>query len=256
MFARLSVIVFLTLALTGCAKDRTAAPTTEPESPLATGVEGDNNPAFHDKLLTIARVYRVYGRINDRWNWAVADCAGPPPPRALYSRSSDQSTHGRKIYSLFARYPDAYAWNSDIRDQVVVKESWVPVEVDRASVPSFLEGVPLAGADHGQEPIAVPEDLRPSEEAIQMLRAPDGRLCPPNSAFSSYLAVGDKTYRAARRGDLFIMYHLDPSTPGTDNGWVYGTVTPDGKTVTSAGRVASCMRCHQSLSGRLFGLRY
>jgi hypothetical protein len=30
---------------------------------------------------------------------------------------------------------------------------------------------------------------------------------------------------------------------GTDAGCVYGTVAPDG-TVTSAGRVASCMGCH------------
>jgi hypothetical protein len=38
-------------------------------------------------------------------------------------------------------------------------------------------------------------------------------------------------------------------------GWVYGTVAPDG-TVTSAGRVASCMGCHtpSAKHERLFGL--
>jgi hypothetical protein len=47
---------------------------------------------------------------------------------------------------------------------------------------------------------------------------------------------------------------MDPKTPGTDNGWVYGTVTADGKQVTSAGRVKSCMACHQRApNDRVFG---
>jgi hypothetical protein len=51
------------------------------------------------------------------------------------------------------------------------------------------------------------------------------------------------------------MFKLDPSTPGTDRGWAYGTVTADGKQVTSAGRVESCMRCHRKAPhDRLFGL--
>ena len=35
---------------------------------------------------------------------------------------------------------------------------------------------------------------------------------------------------------------------------MYGTVTADGKKVTSAGRVASCMKCHETKATRLFGL--
>lgn len=55
---------------------------------------------------------------------------------------------------------------------------------------------------------------------------------------------------------LFIMTKVDPTTPGTDKGWVYGTVTADGKTVTSSGRVQSCMGCHtgSSTHDRMFGL--
>jgi hypothetical protein len=51
------------------------------------------------------------------------------------------------------------------------------------------------------------------------------------------------------------MFRLDPSTPDTDAGWVYATVTPDGQ-VTSAGRVASCMGCHETSATheRLFGV--
>jgi hypothetical protein len=56
-------------------------------------------------------------------------------------------------------------------------------------------------------------------------------------------------------GDLFVMFKLDPQTPGTDQGWVYGTVSADGKSVTSSGRVASCMKCHEDTRhDRMFGL--
>ena len=61
--------------------------------------------------------------------------------------------------------------------------------------------------------------------------------------------------RPSRKADLFIMYKVDPATPGADRGWVYGTVTPDGKKVTSAGRVESCMKCHKDAPhDGLFGL--
>jgi hypothetical protein len=51
------------------------------------------------------------------------------------------------------------------------------------------------------------------------------------------------------------MFRLDPATPETDEGWVYATVSPQGQ-VTSAGRVASCMGCHETSATheRLFGV--
>src|SRR5437870_10625362 len=64
-----------------------------------------------------------------------------------------------------------------------------------------------------------------------------------------------RLYRPAARSGLFIMFKTEPGTPGTDEGWVYGTVTADGKQVTSAGRVESCMACHRDAPhDRLFGL--
>jgi hypothetical protein len=70
-----------------------------------------------------------------------------------------------------------------------------------------------------------------------------------------FASKGDKLFRGTARGDLFIMFKLDPKTPQSDNGWVYGTVTADGKKVTSAGRVESCMKCHtEAKHDRLFGL--
>lgn len=53
---------------------------------------------------------------------------------------------------------------------------------------------------------------------------------------------------------LFVMLRLDSKTPGTDDGWVYGTLTPDAKKVTSQGRVESCMGCHEDAPyERLYG---
>lgn len=62
--------------------------------------------------------------------------------------------------------------------------------------------------------------------------------------------------KGSYRNALFIMTKLDPKTKDTDQGWVYGTVTADGKTVTSSGRVESCMGCHiQTKNDRLFGMK-
>ncbi|MCW5823891.1 MAG: cytochrome P460 family protein [Cyanobacteria bacterium TGS_CYA1] len=59
-----------------------------------------------------------------------------------------------------------------------------------------------------------------------------------------------------KQSSIFIMTKMDPLTKNTDNGWIYGTVTPDGKTVTSAGRVETCMKCHlETKNDRLFGLK-
>lgn len=67
---------------------------------------------------------------------------------------------------------------------------------------------------------------------------------------------GGKKYRAGRQADLFIMYKEEPDTEGTDQGWVYGTMTPDGQRVTSAGRVAACVECHKSAKpDHLFGAK-
>jgi hypothetical protein len=101
----------------------------------------------------------------------------------------------------------------------------------------------------------VPEEVKPSEAKKEMERIgrrPDWGSTD-NPSFKNPLAQKDgKTYRAARISGLFILAKLDPKTPGTDNGWVYGTVSA-GK-VTSAGRVGYCMRCHESKPDRLYGL--
>jgi len=58
---------------------------------------------------------------------------------------------------------------------------------------------------------------------------------------------------AAGRGPLFLM--MKTSEADADEGWIYATMTPDGKTITAAGKIASCMECHESKKDRLFGVK-
>lgn len=201
------------------------------ESPLPR-VQDEN---FHIELKTVAKDYRAWGRIDDESHWAPGLCRAPHPGSAYASESDDDETHGRKLYSLFAQDPAAYLKpfvkqlpiGLVLRDklerpktgmaQAVVKESWVPREATEKEV----------------------------VEAGNMWI--EGK-------FNPYVKRGKKVYKADKQADLFIMLKLDPKTPGTDEGWVYGTVTPDGKTVTSAGKVESCMKCHvEAKKDRLFG---
>ncbi len=158
-----------------------------------------NDPAFHKQLLQIAAEYKDYGKVDDMSRWAPWLCSAPLPPKARLSKSNDGSTHGQKLYFLFAKNRNSYVEKTpaDV-GQVVVKQSWLP---------------------------------------------------DPSSA-------GSQNPKPTTQTDLFIMFKTDPKTRNTDEGWVYGTVTSDGKTVTSAGRVQSCMKCHINVpNGRLFGLK-
>ncbi|HEV7559020.1 MAG TPA: cytochrome P460 family protein, partial [Kofleriaceae bacterium] len=73
----------------------------------------------------------------------------------------------------------------------------------------------------------------------------------------SFAAVGDASsgYTTGAKKDLFVMTKIGGDKSGSDDGWIYGTVTPDG-VVTSAGRVETCMHCHddQATHERLFGI--
>jgi len=197
---------------------------------------------FHDALKKIAVDYRDYGRVDDEMRWAPWLCRMPMPGVAHVSASKDDRTHGRKLYSLFVKDRQSYLGLGGKKPvpvgQVIVKQSWVPEEV-------------AAKAD-GQGQTNWP----PREQVI--VTRPRDKAKDPFSGdhFWPYASREGKVYKAAKQADLFIMTKLDPSTPGTDEGWVYGTVTPDGKKVTSAGRVESCRKCHvEAKHDRLFGLR-
>ena len=185
---------------------------------------------FHAELRAIARTYKTYRHVEFAVAaWAPAYCRAPIPYKdfrpgeAHPSTSKDKNTHGQKLYFLFARDRQAYlqaAAKPQPQGQVIVKESWTPKAATEEERTLFLSRASRSYA-----------------EGIPFARR-DGKL-----------------YRTDTQGELFIMFKTAAGKADTDQGWVYGTVTPDGKTVTSAGRVASCMNCHKAAKhDRLFGL--
>jgi hypothetical protein len=197
---------------------------------------------FQKALLKAAAEYERWQPADDAMRWAPASCWAPRPGPTAFSASADWSTHGQKLYALFARERDAYrslrGGDSVEIGQVVVKQSWLPEEVTDQSERAAQK------ADEW-EVIRVPDADGKRQHAYVL---EDGLLYP-------LIRKGEKVFKAARRAELFIMMKLDPETPNTDAGWVYGTVTPDGRIVTSAGKVQSCMECHKEAKNeRLFGL--
>jgi len=203
--------------------------------------EAVNDKQFHARLLKIAEIYTAYGRVDDEFRWAPWLCRMPMPGKAQYSRSSDEATHGQKLYSLFARDRGSYFGMDKVSPvgQIIVKESWVPEEVKDKQKPA------VRFTENKVKKSQIPDDLAPAP-ALGFATG---------DYFAPFAEKEGKLYKASKRGPLFVMMKLDPKTPGTDAGWVYATVTADGKTVTSAGRVASCLKCHETRKDRLFGLR-
>lgn len=177
-------------------------------------------------LLDIAREYPHWHRVSDSANFAPTDCRIPAPAGVLRSRSGDEDTHGRKLYFLFAKVPHDYRFLADPSPvgQAIVKQSWAAVEVPAASVPKLERTGPMDRA--------VPAEYRAETRAD-----------------------GEHWFRTGEQRELFVMLKLDPSTPGTDRGWVYATLAADGSRVLGSGRLESCMKCHtEDTSDRLFGM--
>lgn len=205
------------------------------------------DPRFEARVLAIAREYENYGRLDTEAHPAPGPCADVDrhglPKRPRYSASPDEGTHGLKLYSLFVKEQHGVAlWGGDYAlhgkpqpvGQVVVKESWVAEEIP----------------DTGQPLKAVERRMELKRETA------DGReeIVPHLDRFIPYARNDGRLYHAAHRGSLFIMYKEDPQTQGTDQGWVYGTATPDATQVNSAGLVSPCLGCHRNAPhDRLFG---
>lgn len=147
---------------------------------------------------------------------APTDCRMPAP---FVRMSAADKEHGGKLYLLFARHAEGReyvkAGEPEQVGQTLVKEAWT-------AVPGEPTGATAASRRH------------------------TGALV---------LRDGDAVHHGGDAVGLFVMHKLAADTPGTDQGWVYGTVDPEGK-VTAAGKIASCIRCHQDASeDRRFGLR-
>lgn len=223
------------------------------QSPVSPSTADDqaaeaNQSAVEDELLTIAKEYQEWGPVDAMASWAPLLCRTPLPSdkhhvEFRFSESEDSDTHGQKIYLLYARDRENYRLTGEADakvGQAIVKQSWKPAE--------------SADADQTEEGRAeLVERLTgqgfPAKYSIEV----DGKT--QEFPVSPFVHKGRSTYHADQIDSLFIMFKTDPDDESTDNGWVYGTVSADGKTVTSSGRIESCMACHVDAGDdRLFGL--
>jgi hypothetical protein len=201
--------------------------------------QDSQNKVFRSKLLEIAKVYEGYGRVDDETRWAPYLCRMPMPSIARLSQSDNEETNGQKLYFLFAKNRTGYlaaGSKPSPLGQVIVKEAWKAEEVTGEIKTTWRD--------------IQKRSIRPKKRSL-------------GGSYYPFASKGGKHYRASARVGLYIMFKVDPKTPGTDGGWVYGTITTDGGVlddkqplkVTAVGKIESCMSCHRDAkTDRLFGL--
>ncbi len=177
--------------------------------------------------------------------WAPTLCRMATPGGVKFSQSDEEETHGHKLYSLFARNRTEYSSleaNGKIKvGQAVVKQSWTIEEI------TDKKAKPPKRIDYERVISTEISEADPKRDSSQ----DDGE-----NHFYPYIWRGGKVYKADKPAGLFVMLKLDPTTADTDDGWVYATLTPDGKQVTAAGKLESCLKCHlEAKNERLFGLK-
>ena len=134
---RCALFAFALFAAVGCTTDSTAPSAIVPEA------SADSEADLRARLLEIAANYKTYGKADDRMREAAIPCAAFTFPKSdhRFSTSSDEGTHGKKLYVMFAANlePLTHSYTGDRQqksgDQVIVKESWIAVE-DERTIPS------------------------------------------------------------------------------------------------------------------------
>lgn len=190
-----------------------------PQEPAQVAAAGP----WADEMLTIADEAQGWMTVSDRARAAPLACVGRPQVHDV-SVADDGSTRGRKLYILRASDKDAYFKLFDAPQS----------------------------AREPTEPFLNPVGLTVVKENFEQVQFADEHKARESN--QPWAMDGDRMVGIGAAADLFIMTKLDPSTPGTDQGWVYGVVSPDRKTVINAGMIESCMKCHtQTTRDRLYG---
>ena len=252
--------VFVALLLVAChesANDVSASPSTvadatEPEQPTAAieqieqptaAIEpteateaATNDPQWHALVRSIAARYWTWGLVDDQARWAPGLCAMPTPGSARISRSGDPRTHGDKVYVLYAKDPAGYGFPPG--KPYFSADEQIP---GRGRVPPPDPALDRVGQ------VVVKESFVPRELQDDHTWHPGELRVLPATKDNKIYGPGDPL-------GLYLMAKVDADlSAATDEGWIYATITTEGE-VTSAGRVSSCMGCHERNEDRLFGL--
>jgi hypothetical protein len=117
------------------------------------------------------------------------------------------------------------------------------------------QAIPVGFAIVKQSWAAVPGSRPIASEPIPVGAVLDMNLDAPTPI--RWVEHDGQRLEVGEQAELFVMAKVgEHDMPGTDAGWIYGTLTADGKTVTSAGLVQRCMGCHEAATHeRLFGLQ-
>ena len=167
-------------------------------------------------LLEIAANYKGYEKTDNRMRVAQVACAMPTLPKSEYR---------------FSRSDDANSHGKKLYQMYAAK-------ID-----------PITGS-------YTPGNLQTKTGQVIVKESWLADAAKEDDYFSKTISgANGQRFKPGAKGPLFAMFQVDAKDPRSDEGWVYGTLTPDGKTITGIGRIANCMACHQKAPhGRLFGL--
>lgn len=181
------------------------------------------DPQLAKIIKKAATDYQKWGRVDERPNIAPDLCRAPTPAdygQAAKVRLSEaeDGPHQKKLFYLWASDRLAYEKMRIANGFAVVKQSFTAKPHARGKAKTVNDA--------------------------PFLRSPTP---------ITWLETSHGALEIDQPKELFIMAKTSESQ-GTDQGWIYGTVSTDG-TVTSAGALATCMACHsEAPHGRLFGL--
>jgi hypothetical protein len=189
----------------------------------ASAVSASPDQRFAKIIKQAATDYQKWGRVDEAPNIAPELCRAPTPAdygqsARVHESAADDGPHHQKLFYLWASDKAAYLRQSTIgAGFAIIKQSFTSKRHVEAK--PAASGVALYG----------------TPAPIRWTQTPHGAL------------------EIDQPKELFIMAKTK-DVEGTDHGWIYGTVATDG-TVTSAGKVETCMHCHvEAPHGRLFGL--
>jgi len=169
-----------------------------------------------------------------------------PPVEPRFSESAPGGPHAEKLYLVHAYDATSYAgvdYSSSSQGGMLFPE---PALGD--SEPPVRQ-VQLPELSREWDQVLVKEAFVPtlsSEGEQTQLWGSTGSVAPAERDGESWVP-GDPA-------GLFLMLRTARGTSGTDEGWVYATVQPDG-TASDVGLIASCVDCHRRAGDdRMFGL--
>lgn len=249
-FAHMLCGLVAVTGLGGCTRgvpDRPITAAVEPAPPVeahaasaAVAPADAVDPSFVPLMEAAYARHAGWGRVDDELRWSPFLCRMPMPATPHMSRA-EEGGHARKLYSLFARRRDRYVG-------VGPPGPGARLEIDAgAAAPEPFVGQVVVKASYVPERVAPDAGVSADAFTVQMGFDGDGDHFHPVTVHDGV------TYRAGAVAGYYVVAEVPKGTPGSDDGFVYGTLTANGQ-VTSAGRVASCMGCHvEAKNGRLFG---